>query len=124
MVEKQKVKLLSIGFLKFLGVITIFSLIFGLFMGLLFFTFFEIALESFEINNIPLLSRIVLSFILVPLSICILSLLINFIFLLIINLILKIIGGIDLVFQDDSPDYVNKNSLEESYKLPEYKPNN
>jgi hypothetical protein len=123
MAEKEKVKLVSLGFWKAVLFMSLLFLFIGFIFGIGFIFFLEAALESFEITNVPIFGRLVLSLVLIPFGFCFIFTFFGIIFLLIINLILKVIKGIPLYFQEESFTETKSIIIEEPYVLPSYDPN-
>lgn len=96
----SQVKLRSISVMKFSFIFLLSGLINGLVMGILFFFFLQAMLASWGMDAVPTAGLILLSFLVVPIVMGILSWILGLIIGLFSNLFLKIIKGFDMTYEE------------------------
>ncbi len=122
-----KNKFYGVGVVKCSLLSGFFGLIGGFIFGFLLFIFIEAAIDAWGIGDgIPRVGLFFLSFLVVPIGFFILSFLSGLIFILLLNLFLKILNGVDFYFRGEgtSNPSLPSRSLEEPYSLPSYPSNN
>jgi hypothetical protein len=118
-------KFYGVGVIKGSFLFSLFGFVLGIIAGFLFFIFIESAIKSWGITHIPIFGLFFISFLVIPLTFFIVSLILGSIFFLLLNLFLKLTNGVNLYFKEETFGKVSSSkSIEEPYKLPEYQPNN
>lgn len=100
MTNVSKVKLRSISVMKFSLIFLLSGLINGFVVGLVFLFFLQAMLAGWGMDAVPTLGLILLSFLIVPIVMAILSWIIGLIIGLFTNLFLKAIRGLDMYFEE------------------------
>lgn len=112
MVE-EKIKISKVNVLRFSLISGFFGIVSGLFSGIILFAFSRTIADSWGISNLPTGGLFFLAFLIVPLIYFILSFLFSAILILLLNLFLKLVKGLDIRIRKESPVTTTQESLKQ-----------